>query len=396
MFDVFAFVLIGAVTGIGSSIMLLRFDARWVKAFSLSGGAGILIAEFVAFSELFGVNDEDNSSFFVYFLTSWLVVFIVTMAIALRSFKKQETKYKIQTWEILLGDKKAIDQYYTSKKEEISKSLEEQYNVAAIKEAKEELDAQELRLNIEQTKLDVEKKHLESIQDDVDEILKKKHKIEIPHNFMFPIKSDFFHLLPRYIKSISEFEHHLSCFTKSFIQDLNDDSYNDGSYSNNKILKTYLSGVCYYIGQYLFDWRDVRVHFRILNDNNNTYDKFIAVHRSGEDYNETLTEIPANKGLIALASESKRSVVYSANRKSAFDTGSHHIWTDYITMIFEKLHKDGKPVLSLGVSVKHQLDHKDMLYFLSYIQIEQVIQDNLLRLNNEGVSICNAVLSEVA
>ncbi|HDI3149905.1 TPA: hypothetical protein PMB01_003793 [Vibrio cholerae] len=165
--------------------------------------------------------------------------------------------------------------------------------------------------------------------------------------------------------------------------------------SDTQILKTYLSGVSYYIGQYLFDWRDVRVHFRTINKQQNTYDKFVAVYRNGLDYDESITCIPADKGLIALATKSKRSVVFSANRESAFDTGSNHIWKDYITMVFEKLHIDGRPVLSLGVSVKHHVDHKEMLYFLSYIQIEQVIQENLLKLD-ETLSVCNSVLKEAA
>ncbi|KJV05042.1 hypothetical protein [Methylocucumis oryzae] len=119
------------------------------------------------------------------------------------------------------------------------------------------------------------------------------------------------------------------------------------------------------------------------------------MHRTGQEYLEDLTDIPADSGLIALAIRSKRSVVYSANSQFAFDTGSNHIWKDYITMIFEKLNIEGKPVLTLGISVKHHIDHKEMLYFLSYIQIEQVIQENLLKLD-EGFSICRAALSEVA
>lgn len=36
-----------------------------------------------------------------------------------------------------------------------------------------------------------------------------------------------------------------------------------------------------------------------------------------------------------------------------------------------------------------------MLYFLSYIQIEQILQDNLLKLN-EVLPVSNAALQEVA
>ncbi|MEY8215795.1 MAG: hypothetical protein RPR97_15090 [Colwellia sp.] len=383
--DIFAFVLIGAVTGVGSALMLLRFDGSWLKALSLSGGASILIAEFLAFANLLGVTEENRATMLVSLLASWLVVFGVLLLVLLQSFKRQETKYKIQTWEILLGDKKAIDHYYNSKKDEISRKVEGEYNFDKLSALKSEVDR-------EKEELGVEKKRLEEIKEEVDEILNKKHKLDIPKDFQFPIKSDFFQLLPRYIKSISEFEHHLSSFTTSFISDLDSKK---GNHTDTQIFKTYLHGVSMYVGQYLFDWRDVRVHFRTFNKATNKYDKFVAIHRSGDDYSESLTGIPADKGLIFLATESKRSVVYSANRKLAYDTGSNHIWKDYITMVFEKLHVEGVPVLSLGVSVKHHADHKEMLYFLSYIQIEQIIQESLLRLDEE-LSIRNATLQEVA
>lgn len=383
--DVFAFILVGAVTGVGSTLMLLRFDTSWLKAISLSGGAALLIGEFLAFAEMLGITAENRATMLVSLLASWLVVFGVLLVILLQSFKKQETKYKIQTWEILLGDKKAIDHYYNSKKEEIGRKVEGEYNFDRLTALKVDLDRQK-------ADFECEKVRMNAIKAEVDDILDKKHKLDIPQNFKFPIKTEFFELLPRYIKSISEFEHQLSSFTDSFLADL---SAQKRELEDIQMLKTYLNGLSYYIGQYLFDWRDVRVHFRTLNKLNNTYDKIIAVHKSGEDYVESLTGIPVDSGLIALAIESKRSVVYSANRQFAFETGSSHIWKDYITMVFEKLHIEGQPVLSLGVSVKHHADHREMLYFLSYIQIEQIIQEKLLRLD-ECLSIRNAAIMEVA
>ncbi|HFG2044407.1 TPA: hypothetical protein ACGF6F_003736, partial [Vibrio cholerae] len=322
--DILAFVLVGAVTGLGSALMLFRFESGWLKALSLTGGSGILIGEFLAFAELLGVTDANRAIMLVSLLLSWLIVFSALLIILLRSFKRQETKYKIQTWEILLGDKKAIDDYYNSKKVEVGKLVEGEYDFENLRKIKREIDA-------EKEVLDLEKKRLNSIKEEVDDILDKKHQIDIPESFKFPIRNDFFLLLPRYIKSISEFEHHLSSFTDSFVSDLKEKK---DQRSDTQILKTYLSGVSYYIGQYLFDWRDVRVHFRTINKQQNTYDKFVAVYRNGLDYDESITCIPADKGLIALATKSKRSVVFSANRESAFDTGSNHIWKDYITMVF--------------------------------------------------------------
>lgn len=227
--------------------------------------------------------------------------------------------------------------------------------------------------------------------DNADSILDKKHTLDIPKDFKFPIRHEFFEFLPRYVQAVSEFNHHASSFTDSYINYL---SVISSQPNQQQILKAYLQGISYYVGQYLFEWRSVRVHFRRLNMDNNTYEKYVAAYNSGAEYQDTLTPIPVDDGLISLATKTKRSVVYSANINDAFQTGSIHIWKDYITMVFEKLHINEKPVLSLGISVKHHADHRDMLYFLSYIQIEQIIQENLLRLD-EKFSVKNAVMTEI-
>ncbi|MGE4314925.1 hypothetical protein [Acinetobacter sp.] len=389
----FAFFVLGVITGLGSALMLIRFDGGWLKAISITGGSGILIAEFLVFYNLLGISADDKSLALVILLLTWLLSFCVFICIFIKSFKKQELKYKIHTWEILLGDKKTIDGYYSSKREEISKKLEDEFNLNTLKSEKQEIKEERQKIEEEKKILLIDKEQLKLLQDEVEEILDKKHKIDIPNNFKFPIKSDFFEVLPRYISAISEFEHHLSNFTDSFIEDidLKRNQYNDIS-----IFRTYLNGLGNYIGQYLFNWREVRIHFRLLNDQNNQYEKFLAIHKKGVIYTEDLTNIPVDKGLIALAISSKRSLVFSANKRSAFKSNSTHIWKDYMTIIFEKLQSEtGKPYLSLGISVKHEVDHKQMLYFLSYIQIEQVIQENILRLNDKLV-ISKVVEKEVA
>ena len=131
--DQIAFCLVGVVTGIGSALMLVRFDEKWLKAISLSGGAAILIAEFLAFAELLSINDDNRSLMLVCLLSSWLITFLIASLILLWLFKMQVSGYKIQIWEILLGDKKTIEQYYISKKSEIEKMLESKYNVDKLR-----------------------------------------------------------------------------------------------------------------------------------------------------------------------------------------------------------------------------------------------------------------------
>ena len=87
----------------------------------------------------------------------------------------------------------------------------------------------------------------------------------ISHNF--PIKTEFFELLPRYIQLISEFAHQLSSFTDTFISDIKTRVERP---EDKDLLDTYLRGLGYYVGHCLFEWRDVRVHFRCLNSHENT------------------------------------------------------------------------------------------------------------------------------
>lgn len=338
--DISVFLLLGIITGIGSALLLFRFDGSWLKALSFSGGAAVLIGEFVALSEFFSITEENRSEVFVWFLLSWLGSFLVFLPILLNILKKQESRYKIHTWEILLGDKKAIDSYYELKHQEIKKIIEEELDVQNLKKQKDELDRD--RAIIEE-----KKKRLIAQQEDIDNVLDKKHCLTIPLSFNYPVTSRYFELLPRYIQSVSDLRHHVASFTETYIDNV------DTRKDTEILLKTYLQGLSYYIGEFLFEWRDVRVHFRRLSSDRKVYDKFVAVHGSGEEYNEVLTSIPADSGLIYESWKSKRSLVKSANPDLCFDTGNNHIWKDYITMVFDKLCVNGAPVLSLGISVKH-------------------------------------------
>lgn len=378
--DTSVFSLLGIITALGSALLLFRFDGSWLKALSFSGGSAILIGEFVALSEFFSITPENRSEVFVWFLSSWLITFLVTLPILLHFLKKQESRYKIHTMEILLGNKKAIDSYYDLKHQEIKKIIEDELDLQHLQKVKNSLER-------EKASLEEKRKQLMAMQEEIESVLDKKHCLTIPLAYSYPVTTKYFELLPRYIQSISDLKHHITSFTDSYVESIH--TKKDISIT----LKPYLLGLSYYIGEFLFEWRDVRVHFRALNVSGNAYEKFVAVHGSGQEYKEILTPIPSNVGLIHESWKSKRSLVKSANPDLCFDTGNNHIWKDYITMVFDKLCVDGTPVLSLGISVKHDAEHRDMLYFLSHIQIEQILQDNLLKLN-DVFPVANAALQE--
>ena len=74
--------------------------------------------------------------------------------------------------------------------------------------------------------------------------------------------------------------------------------------------------------------------------------------------------------MIDKSFELKRSLVASLNPESKYDTNT--VWEDFITLSEYNITKDGAPFLSMGVSIKYAEQFKDMLYFLSYYNIDRI------------------------
>lgn len=386
------FFLIGLIMGASASLMLFRLDSRFAKSLSSSGFFGLSYYTLNYFCDAFNVGEESKVFAYLILLVSAITGFFCACVYFSRLIKSQKALYGIELVDVLIGSKKSIELHYKSKESEIRAQYADREKKLV---EQEELIKSKLK-EIEQEKSDLcaEKERLDALSDDIASCLDKKHKISIPKSFRFPVRTGFFDLLPRYIKSVSQFEHHLNQFTDDFIACHAEGNYADKS--DIEKLKAYLSGVSLYVGEFLFNWRSVRVHFRKLNLKEKVYEKLVAHNGPGTDSSDSdpITSIPIETGLIALASETKRSVVYSANAKSGYDTGSGHIWKDYVTMVFEQFCFSGYPVLSLGVSVKHKEDHREMLYFLSYIQIEQIIQENLKKVDKK-IRIIDALTKEL-
>lgn len=384
--DTLAFTLLGIISGIGASLLFFRFDTGWLKALSFSGGSAILIGEFAGFSEFFDITSENKSTVFSAFLGAWIVTFLIALPIMLRILKNQESKYKIHTWEILLGDKKTIDDYYNLKRDEIKKLLEEELNIESLKRKRNEIEEDRNKLSKYKKSLEEERKLLEELS----ESITKQCHLTIPISYKLPITNKYFEILPSHLYAVSDFYHQITSFTDDFIGKIDN---NLTVSTKQQLFRSYLLAMGYYIGELLFNWKEVRVHFRRYEKNSSTYESYLAIHNNGQEYKQALTSMPSDKGLIFEAYCVKRSLVKSANRRICIESNNDHIWKDYITMVFDRICYNEKPLLSLGISVKHNVYHKDMLYFLSFIQIEQVIQDNLLKINDK--LLINEILEEI-
>lgn len=139
-------------------------------------------------------------------------------------------------------------------------------------------------------------------------------------------------------------------------------------------LSAFLAGVALLIDSDLFASStsgDVRIHFRILVDQ--SYDKYI-VWRGGRLVEDKLTPIPAGeKSLIDRSYELRRSIVASADAEHVFETGSD--WGDFLTYSFRGIgENNGRPLLTMGVSLRYSDQYQDSLYLLCHCRFERTIQ----------------------
>ncbi len=380
MVEYILFIVSGIFLGLLIGLFFFRADKAWVKLTSFSGGQAAFIGLFLTYYELFGITENNKLNLFtVYFVTA-LVTSILTVLIFAKQLKKQEGPFQLSMLDILLGYQQAIKNYYHYREKQIDQDL----NIDSLNKLKARLESKESQLN--------KKEHLlTSQQQQIDSLLQTKPHLVIPINHKIVIDLHFLKMLPEYLFSITEFYHQLHSFTKDFCKDMPQRKCKNSSES---ILKTYLSGVCLYIGECLFKWRGVRVHIRLHCNSREIHYKWMAFYEYSE-YKDEMSDISDKKGMIFNSARAKRSLVKSANLSLHESAGNDQLWEDYITLTFNRYIELTYPLISIGISVKNEESHREMLYFLSYLKIEEVIQ-NAFTILEEELPITHILRNEAA
>lgn len=377
------YALFGITSGICAVLLLFRLDATWVKIGSLSGGSLALMAELTALNKFFEFSGQSELMLnaMVLFFISFLLALVIGAAMLINYLKKQETRYKIHGWEILLGHKKMIDDYYSLKKTEIESKINKDINQESLNIEKSEIEKEKSRLAKLSTQISTREQLILSREQLLQDEIKKEAHIETPLNHHHMIKGRFIEHLPKNVDALSNFCYYIRSFTDDFIKKINP------SAPKKETIKTFLTGISYYIGQILFYSNSVRVHFRVLNLNTAHYDSIVATQSAqsaqsaGTEYKLKIKSMPSDRGLIHHAIQHKRSLVKHANLSLCECGNNDHIWKDFITIVFDRFRYNDRPFLTAGCSVKHEAEHREMLLLFSFLQIEQMIQDELEKLD---------------
>ncbi len=365
--------LVGIIIGSVSSIFFFRMDVTWKKIITIGSSGGSYFGSITVLNKFFEINDVNLKIFlFMIFLIGFAGGILVTFYKLCTLLKNQDGSNVIRVIDIFLGHKSFIDNYYNTRKDEIDNSLNYEKLVLlkdSVETQKRKLENREILIN------ELEEKYKEQIKDGI--------SIALPVGQYIPVTKQFINLFPDYIESYSRFVSNINGYTVDF-----EKKVKSKEYDVKVLLHSYFLAVCTFAITDLFGVNcsnKIRAHFRFLN-NDNAYISLVATYGAAI-YDRALTPIPINVGLISRSSQIQRSIIRSLNLDCDFETANHGVYEDYITMTFGNIKKDNVPFLTMGIAVKNKERYKNMMYFLNFCKIENIIQESIDRIGQ----MCNII-----
>lgn len=360
----FCHIMLGIVGGLIFSLLFINFDKTWKKWISVLCAALLEGGSVVALYRGFGITTPDIIFWAVaLMLLSFLVSFVITMFIVAYLIKDKDDNNVIRIRDILLGQKSYIDRYYEQRHNEITTKIIP------------DLDRRVRELNTLQETVDANKAFVESEFTRLEEAGAKKPKIDLPDHKKIVVTKAYLDSMPSYVSDLSTCINDLNTITNELVEN------NPHGILTFREFKAYLLDLALHISKDLFKSNDVRIHFRMLDLENQLYKVIVAI-RGENAIDRDLTLIPfESNNLIQHSSECRRALIKSLNPDLCFKANNFTIWQDFMTFAFYNVKKEEKVCLSIGISVRNAARYKELLYFLNHINFESFLQENIEKIN---------------
>lgn len=350
---------LGLLIGLIFSLLFISFDAGWKKILSVVFAFGTSGTGLWGIYEKYNINDYNQVFTSVgVFCIAFLATYILFMIVMCKIMKDKDNKDILRIRDIILGQKKYIETYYSTR----AKEIDEKLNIPTLKKRELEVDKREKNCAAQLEIIEREKAEIEKITED-------KLKIKLPENKQLVVTKEFLDLLPTYAEEFASFIEGIRKETTLFLENHEKATHED--------LKVFLMILSIQILEHLFgkSARDVRVHFRYYDEKKNGYKKIICMIGSKESKRD-LTFIPYDEANMIIRSfECKRALIKSHNIKYDFTGNNSTTWTEYMTGTFYNITRNAKPCLSFGISVKNSTKFKNQFNFLNYCKIESFLQE---------------------
>ena len=207
-------------------------------------------------------------------------------------------------------------------------------------------------------------------------------KVILPENYEFIVDQKYIDDLPANIEGLTilcdNLEEHTRGFCENFPKCQSDED-------RKTHIKAYFAGICYILAS-LFD-ATTRVHVRIFDGS--AYIKYFATYDHRQEYHQTMKAMSYSNKMISKSYELKRSLIKSHNM-NLHEEGSSPKWKNYLMFAIPQIVHKGKPVFSIGISIKRR--RSDLFYFLNHCEIEAIIGRYIDRiLDDENCHLAEAI-----
>ncbi|EIK94854.1 hypothetical protein PMM47T1_20198 [Pseudomonas sp. M47T1] len=373
--DFLTFTLVGLFTGTLGGWAAFAFGTKTGKMIASSASLSAMALETDSALKGFMGYGHEPGDLVLTLSGAYVVGFFATLGLLTQLLLKQDSSYRITLIDVVFGNNKALDAYHDAKRRELDSLLDRELNIDALSREREALDRRQLELDVQARLLAAEREEAEALLQARDALVKGHVAMPLPLQHKHLIKPEFFELLPRQVLKVCRFHHALLQETERAVRQ-----------APERDFAAYLMAVAGHLKEHLFDQctqgslEEVRVHFRRLEAADMTYKPYV-VHGHTE---MEVAAVHVDDGLIKASRQSRRSLVYSANKRLAIVGGANFVWQDYLVYAFDAIRHGDLPMYSLGISIRHRAAHSSLLYLISFLQLEQVIQHEMLRVHRAG------------
>lgn len=362
---IICYCMIGITIGIIFSLLFVTFDKSYKRILSSLVSFGGTTSFGVMAGNYFNVEEQNMKFVCISSLyASFIVSFLISMYLMCIIIKDKDDADALRIRDIILGQKSYINKYYEKRCNEIDKKL----NIESLEKREQQISKQEIDIKNQRTYIEQELEKLNRLGN-------KKLKLQLPEKSNIIVTNEFLNTIPSYIRDLSKCINDIEKFTDQYIS--------ENENINMLKLNSYLTSVCLSVSEYIFGGKsqDVRIHFRKLDANTNTYEKMVAIIGS-KLTNRKMTPIPYNNSMIERSDICKRALIKSINSQYDFSSNNNTIWKDYMTFSFFGLRHNNMPILSFGISVKNEERFRQLFYFLNFFRVEECLEENLEKIND--------------
>ena len=261
----------------------------------------------------------------------------------------------------MLGQTSWINKYY----ERRAREIDDKWNISDLQNREKELVRRE-------NSVYEKEKYIKEEQEKLLRLSNKKLRFNLPENTNIILNKEYIEEMPSYISDIIRCINDINACT-DMILNKSKETLDITS------IKSYFISIATYISSDIFGGNtpDVRVHFRIYDNEKNGYIKLVAVIGK-KIVNKELTFIPyANDSMIKKSYECRRALIKSINSDHDYKSNNYTVWEDYLTYTFYDIQYKGIPILSFGISIKNAVRYRKVLQFLNYFRIEDFLQHSI-------------------